>query len=167
MIGNFYFTHALILVGALGAAVAIIPESQGTLIRRWWLLVPGLLAAASAFVVIIYPDISQLWRPQLWDIGLGAIVVGAVRGHFMRKDCDRVWKLVRVTPARDGRWAANALVLLAIAEIAVELATPPDDHTYLPVVELGTILAAGYLLGRAVVAWIRIGALQHVDLRDP
>lgn len=167
MISNFYVTHPIILLAALVSAFVIIPESNGRNIKRWQLLVPGVSAAGGALVLIVYPDILQLWRAQLWDIGLGAVFVGAVRGYFMRKDSDRVCKLVRVDPAGDGRWAANLLVLLAVVEIVVELITPPDDHTYLPIVELSTIIPAGYLLGRSVLAWIRTGTMDHVDLRDP
>lgn len=167
MIGNFYVTHAFLLLGAIGAAVGITPESRGHVIGRAKLLLPGWLAVGGALALIVYPDIVQLLRPELWTILIGAILVGAVRGRFIGKDSDLVCHLVRMTPARDGRWAASLLVLLAILEIAVELFTPPNDHTYLPTMEFGAILPAGYLFGRATMAWIHSAQLQHVDLGDP
>ena len=164
MIENFYLTHAVILLCAVGAVIGLVPESRGQTINRWRLLLPGVLAAIGAFVLILYPDFLQLFRPELWTLGAVAMLVGAARGRFIEKEMDQAWNLVRMTRARDGRWAAICLVVLAILEIAAELATPPDDHTYMPTAEFGTIIAAGYLLGRSVVAWAHAGTLDQSDL---
>ena len=164
MIGNFYLTHVVILLCAVGAAIGIVPESRGQTVSRWRLLLPGGLAAIAALVLILYPDILQLFRPELWTLGVVALLVGAARGRFIEKEMDQAWNLVRLTRARDGRWAAICLVVLAILEIVAELATPPEDHTYLPTVEFGTIIAAGYLLGRSFVAWAHAGTLDQSDL---
>lgn len=166
MLSNFYLTHGLILVGAISAAFSIRSESQGRLIRPWRLLLPGVLAAAAGLVLIVYPDISQLLRLDLWTLGVVAILVGAVRGQFVRKELDRALNFVRAQPTRDGQWAANLLVLLAFLEVGAELSTPPDDHTYVPTIELGMVIVGGFLLGRAVAGWIRAGRIQHVDLLE-
>ena len=73
---------------------------------------------------------------------------------------------MRVSPARDGRWAGYYLVLMAILESAAELASPQDDHTFLPTMEFSTIVPAVYLLGRVVLGWFPARQSSHVDLHD-
>jgi hypothetical protein len=169
MIGNFYLMHLPIVLCALGAAVIIVPERRGRRIAQVRLLLPGLLAALGALLLIFYPDISQLFRPQLWLIVLFAVLAGAARGWLLPKDADHAWKLVKVGRAGDGLWAAIFLVVMAAVEVAAELLsllTPVDDHFFLPTMELLTIVPAGYLLGRAVFLWFSAWRSVHVDLRD-
>jgi hypothetical protein len=163
MIGNFYVTHVPIILCAVATAVCITPESRGRLIPQWQILLPGLLAGCGTLILIVYPEISQFFRGELWTVVALSVLVGAARGWFMRKEADHNFRVARVEPARDGRWAAY---FLAIVESVAELATPPDDHTYLPTVELFTIVPAGYLLGRAVLGWLNARQSIHEDLRD-
>ena len=166
MIGNFYFTHVPIVLCALGAAVCITPESRGKKMPTWQILLPGLLAGCGALILIVYPEISQFFRADLWTVVALSALAGAARGWFMRKEADHTFGVVRVSRARDGRWAAYFLVLMAILESVAELATPPDDHTFLPTMEFFTIVPAGYLLGRAVLGWFHARQSSHVDLHD-
>lgn len=71
-----------------------------------------------------------------------------------------------IRQARDGRWAANFLLLITIAETVAELSNPPDDLTYQSTMEFCIILPAGYLLGRAIAAWIHTRDLEDVDLHE-
>ncbi len=166
MVGSLFIAHTVMLAGAVGAAAGAVPESRRRPVKRWWLLVPGPLAALSTAILIAYPEIIDLLQPEVWMLGMLAALAGAARGHWMGLDSDHGWGLVRLRRGYDGLAVALAVALFAAIQYALEL-RGTDDSRYEPTLEFIMILASGFLLGRSVVAWVRAGAIDHVDLHQP
>ena len=131
-------------------------------------------AAKDGCIVI---DNSSAWRMDP-DVPLIVSEVNPQALDEMRKgiianpNCTTMAAMPVLKPLHD---AAQLVRLTASTYQAVsgggvqgvaELATPPDDHTYLPTMEFFTIVPAGYLLGRAVLGWFSARQSSHVDLHD-
>jgi hypothetical protein len=172
MSGSLYLAQIMIVAAALAAAVSAAPEGLGQLIRRWQLLLPAGLAALVCVAEIVHPSLEKLDQPEVWLVAVAAGVVGFARGHFMRLEVDQVWNVIRLR-AREGLWLAVVLALLAIAEavevaLAATLATADaTDLAFRPLVEFGMALVAGFMVGRAGAAWLRVPDVPHSELIDP
>lgn len=169
MSGGLYLAQIMIVAAALAAVAAAAPEGLGRLIRRWQLLLPAGLAALVCVAEIVHPSLEKLDQPEVWLVAVAAGVVGFARGHFLRLEVDQVWNVIRLRRAREGLWLAVVLALLAIAE-AVEVALAPADATDLafrPLVEFGMALVAGFMVGRAGAAWLRVPDVPHSELIEP
>jgi hypothetical protein len=97
---------------------------------------------------------------------VGAGIVGVGRGHWMAIDVDQIWNRVHVRRGREGMAAAFAMALLAAIEMVAVFAGLAGGR-YQIVLQLGMALVAGYLVGRAGAAWVRIPHIPHSDLLDP
>jgi hypothetical protein len=162
-------SQLLIVAAALAAVATVVPESRRQLIPRWQLLLPAGLAALVYVAEIVHPSLEQLDQPGLWLVAVAAAVVGFARGHFLRLEVDQVWNLIRLRRAREGLWLAVVLALLAIAEaIEVALAAPDaTDLAFRPLVEFCMAPVAGFMVGRAAAAWLRIPDVPHSELVGP
>jgi|GEM_PF-563031 len=169
MSGSLYLAQIMIVAAALAAVAATVPEGTGRLFRRWQLLLPAGLAALVCVAEIVHPSLEKLDRPEVWLVAVAAGVVGFARGHFLRLEVDQVWNVIRLRRAREGLWLAVVLALLAVAEaVEVALAAPDAaDLAFRPLVEFGMALVAGFMVGRAGAAWLRIPDVPHSELVEP
>jgi hypothetical protein len=162
-------SQLLIVAAALAAVAAVVPEARRRLIPRWRLLLPAGLAALVCVAEIVHPSLEKLDQPGIWLLAVAAGVVGVARGHFMSLEVDQVWNVIRLRRAREGMWLTVVLAVLAGAE-AVEVALAAPDATDLafrPLVEIGMALVAGFMVGRAGAAWLRIPDVPHSELVGP
>ena len=166
MIAALYLSQAAIVAAAMAAATAALPEARGRPIGRWQLLLPAGLAALACGLEIVHPSLEELKQPAIWQFAVVAGVAGVARGRFMALEVDQTWNRIRLPRAPEGLWFAAVLALLAIAEaIEVTQAAPDaDDLAFRPLVEFGMAMAAGFLVGRAGAAWIRVPHIPHSDL---
>jgi hypothetical protein len=166
---TLYLAQVVIVAAALAAVAASVPEGRGRPIRRWQLLLPAGLAALASVAEIVHPSLEEMGQPAVWLLAVAAAVVGVARGYFLRLEVDQVWNVIRLQRTREGLWLAVVLALLAIAE-AVEVALATTDATDLafrPLVEFGMALVAGFMVGRAGAAWLRIPDVPHSELIEP
>jgi hypothetical protein len=160
-----YVLDLLIVLLAMGAALASNHERRRTPFPRLQLLLPGIFAFASALILLAYPDIRDLADPQVWLVGLASFLVGSLRGATMRIESDRVHGLVRVAHGRDASWIAWIMVLFATAQGAIETGLG-EANPYEPTAEFLMLLAGGFLLGRSAVVWLRARDASHHDLQE-
>ena len=163
IVANLYLTHGVMLLSALAAAIVIVPESIGRIVRWWWPAMVALLAALSALALIAYPTWGDLKNPGLWMFAILAAVVGVARGYLLRVDVDQIWGLVRLQRSYDTFLAAVLLVALAAIEIMLANIGPADQ----PTMELGMTIAASYLVGLTAAVLFRARSEPHADLHDP
>jgi len=166
--GANLISQLLIVAVALAAVATIVPEARRRLIPRWRLLPAG-LAALVCVAEIVHSSLEKLDQPGIWLLAVAAGVVGVARGHCMRLEVDQVWNLIRLRRAREGLWLTVVLAVLAIAEaMEVALAAPDaTDLAFRPLVEIGMALVAGFMVGRAGAAWLRIPDVPHSELVGP
>jgi hypothetical protein len=161
----FYVSDGLMLLFAIGAAVAAWRQDRHRLVPRWQLLLPGILGILSVMAELAFPEPRDLFHLGIWTVGATGLAVGAVRGAVMALESDHAFRLVRLANARDGTWMAFALVLFALLHFAAEMSTQ-QVNPYMPTAVLLTCLAGSYLAGRSLVGWIRADQSTHIDLRD-
>lgn len=166
MIDALYLSQAAIVAAAAGAATAALPEARGRPVRRWQFLLPAGLAALAFVLEIVHPSLEELKEPAIWLFAVVAGVAGVARGRFMPLEVDQTWNRIRLPRAPEGLWFAVALALLATVEAIEVSQAAPDarDLAFRPLVEFGMALAAGFLVGRAGAAWIRVPHIPHSDL---
>jgi hypothetical protein len=162
LVGNIYLTHGLMLLCALTAAFAAVPESTGRIIRWSRMTAPAVLAAVAAIALVAYPTWGELRNPALWMFAILATVAGVARGYWLRLDVDHTWRLIRLRRAHDGLLATGLLAVMAAIEVALA-ATGPGD---LPTMELGMTLTASYLIGRSGALLVRSRNEPQCDLHD-
>ncbi len=156
----------LMLVFAIAAAVSISNEPRRRIIPRWRLLLPGALAALSDAILIAYPQYRDLFELELWTVNTAALLAGVARGAFLPMFSDHNLGLVLPQRAWDGILVALLLVGFAALQTWVELRAGAQIRQE-EVMEFFMTLAAGYLFGRSVAAWIRAGIIQPDDLDRP
>jgi hypothetical protein len=160
-----YGLDLLIVLLAIGAAVAANPERHLLPYPRWQLLLPGLLAFAGTVVLLSYPEIRDLADPEVWLVGMVGILTGGLRGWMLTVESDRAHRQVRVVRGSDGVWIGWMMVLFAAIQGSIETglrAENPWEST----AEFFMLLASGFLLGRSVVAWLRARTAVHTDLLE-
>jgi hypothetical protein len=163
LVSNVYLTHGLMLLCALAAACAALPESTGRVVPEWRLVMPALLAALSAFSLIAYPTWGEVKNPGLWMFAILAALVGMARGYWLRIYVDHSWRLIRLQKAYDCLVAAAALTALALVEIALAAIGPAGQ----PTMELGlTVIASFFLVGRSAAVLLRSRQEPQSDLHD-
>ena len=133
--------------------------------RRRIILALGVFASAAAIALLSYPDVRDLLQLQVWSIASIGLLIGVARGAFMRLDSDHNWQLVRLKWSYDWLVIAVAVLVLAIAQFAIEIRLR-QQNPFETTVELPTVLASAYLLGASLVAWFRAGSIAHTDLHD-
>jgi hypothetical protein len=162
LISNVYLTHGLMLLCALAATCAALPESAGRIVPGWRPAAPALLAAMSALSLIAYPTWGELKNPGLWMFAIVAAVAGTARGYTLRLYVDHGWRLMRLQKAYDCLIATAALIGLSLVEIALAAIGPADQ----PTMELGLAVIASYLVGRAAAVLLRSRQEPQSDLHD-
>lgn len=161
MLDLFYAVDGAMLALALAATACAVALTRRRIRPSWVVPAPGVLAIA----LLSYPDVRDLLQLEVWSLAAVGILVGAARGQFMRLDSDHNWRLVRLRWAYDWMWAAIAVLLLAILQFAIEIRLR-QQNPFETTVELPMVLASGYLLGAALVAWVRSGSIAHTDLHE-
>jgi hypothetical protein len=136
------------------------------LIRRWRLLLPGVLAALADAILIAYPEFRDLFQLELWTVNTVALVAGFVRGGFMPMFSDHNLGVVRTRRMWDGAVVALAMVGFGALQTWIEVRVGAQNRQE-EVMEFFMTVTAGYLFGRSVAAWIRAGMIQHDDLDNP
>ena len=157
---------AAMLVCAIMAFASTWFETRRSLVRRWQLLLPGLLAALSDAILIAYPEYRDLFQLELWTVNTAALLAGVVRGAFMPMFSDHNLGLVRLRRIWDGAIVGLLLVCFASLQTWIEVSAGRQNRQE-EVMEFFMTLAAGYLFGRSIAAWIRAGMIQHDDLDRP
>ena len=165
MLDLFYAVDGVMLVLAVAAVISAIALTKHHIRPSWAVLAPGVLASLSAIALLSYPDVRDLLQLEVWSVAAVGILAGAARGQFMRLDSDHNWRLVRLRWAYDWVWVAIAVLLLAILQFAIEIRLR-QQNPFETTVELPMVLASGYLLGAALVVWVRSGSIAHTDLHE-
>jgi hypothetical protein len=161
----FYAVDGVMLLLAAAAVACAITEMKQRIVRRWMVLATGVLASLAAIALLSHPDVRDLLQLEVWSVAAVGILLGAARGQFIRMESDHNWNLVRLTWAHDWLWVAIAVLLLAIAQFAIEIRLR-QLNPFETTVELPTVLASSYLLGGSIVAWFRAGSSFHTDLHE-
>jgi fluoride ion exporter CrcB/FEX len=162
---GLFVANTAMLAAAVLAELAALGECRRRIIRRWRLLMPGLLGALSTAMLVAYPELRDLLEPERWTVGTAAFLVGATRGALIGMSSDRVFRLVRLRNAADGAVVAAALVMFAAFEFAAEIQTASESR-FEPTIEALMTLSAGYLAGRSVAAWFQAVTIPHYDLGE-
>ena len=162
LVSNVYLTHGLMLLCAVAAAYAALPESIGRVVPEGRPAVTALLAAMSALSLIAYPTWGELKNPGLWMFAILAAVAGVARGYWLRLYDDHSWRLIRLQKAYDCLVAAVGLIGLSLVEIALAAIGPSDQ----PTMELGLTVVASFLVGRSAAVLLRSRQEPQSDLHD-
>jgi hypothetical protein len=165
MLDLFYAADGVMLLLAAAAVACAVAEMRQRIVKRAMVLATGVLASLAAIALLSYPDVRDLLQLEVWSIAAVGILIGAARGQFIGMESDHNWGLVRLTWAYDWLWVAIAVLLLAIAQFAIEIRLR-QLNPFETTVELPTVLASAYLLGGSIVAWFRAGSIPHTDLHE-
>jgi predicted permease len=159
----FYLVDLVMVLTSAAAAFFAWREHRRP-VRRWHLLLPGLLATLSSMTVVAYPVLRDLLEVERLALLLFALVAGVLRGSLMGMASDHARGVAAIRSPLDSFVVAMVQVLSATLEFSLDikhnLASRLDST-----VELVLIVAGGYLLGRSLTAWVRAGTLTHIDLR--
>ena len=161
----FYAVDGVMLALAFAALACAIALTKWRVVPRWVVPATGILASLSAIALLSYPDVRDLLQLEVWSVAAVGILAGSARGQFMRLETDHNWRLVRLKWAYDWMAVAIVVLLLAILQFAIEIRLR-QQNPFETTVELPMVLASGYLLAAALVAWVRSGSLAHTDLRE-
>lgn len=156
----------LMLIFAVAAAVSISNEPRRRVIPRWRLLLPGVLAALSDAILVAYPEFRDLFQLELWTVNSAALLIGVARGAFLPMFSDHNLGLVLPRRTWDGILVALLLVAFAGLQTWIEVRAGAQNRQE-EIMEFFMTLAAGYLFGRSIAAWIRAGIIQPDDLDRP
>ena len=159
-------TDGAMLSCAIASTVAVFFEARRLVVPRWRLLLPGVLAALSDTILIAFPQYRDLFQLELWTVNSAALLAGAARGAFLPMFSDHNLGVVRVRRMFDGLAVSLLLVGFAISQTWIEVKSGKENRQE-EVMEFFMTLAAGYLFGRSITAWIRAGRIQHDDLDRP
>jgi len=161
----FYLSDLGLFVLSLAALPSALAQGRGQIVRRWTLLLPGVLTSLASVANIAFPRAADLANLTIWLIGVLGFLIGSARAQFMGMDSDQNWGLVRMRWGKDLLWVTVVFVLFALIHVAIEMSFQ-EVSPLMPTGVLGMTLAGSYLLGRSVVGWIRAGRKNHTDLRD-
>lgn len=151
---------------AVGAVWCALQERRPHPIGRWRLLLPGVLAALADTVLIAFPQYRDLFQLELWTVNTAALLAGLARGSLLAMFSDHNLKVVRVRRTWDAVVVASLLLGFALLQTFIELRAFAENRDE-EVMEFFMTIAAGYLFGRSLAAWIRAMVIQHDDLDRP
>lgn len=151
---------------AVGAVWCAIRERRPLPIARWRLLLPGVLAALADATLIAFPQYRDLFQLELWTVNTAALLAGLARGALLSMFSDHNLKVVRVRRTWDAIVVAVLLLGFALLQTWIEFRAFAENRDE-AVMEFFMTVAAGYLFGRSVAAWIRSMVIQHDDLDRP
>lgn len=160
-----YGLDLLVLLLALGAALAANGERRERLVPRDRLLLPGVLAILGAVILLAYPDIRDLADLQAWSVGLVGIAFGTLRGRMMSLQVDQAFGLARLQNAGDGALVGALMTVCAATQGGIETGLRAENP-YEATAELLMLLTGGYMLGRSLILWLRARNAGHVDLKE-
>jgi cation transport ATPase len=165
MVLNLFVVDATMVAAAVGSTVSAVGESKRRPIKRGRLLLPGFLALLAAILMIAFPTLSDLFDSGFWMVLVVSVLIGVVRGAFIGMASDHYWKLVRLDNGIDALAGAACVLLIAIAQFIIEVASGAENRAE-TTFEFVMAVIAGYLLGRSIAAWFRARALHHHDLKE-
>ncbi len=165
MFSLFYAVDGTMLALALGAVICAFNQAGERVVRRWVVLMTGVLASLASIALLSYPDVRDLLQLEVWSIAAVGLLIGVARGAFMRLESDHNWQLVRLKWSYDELVIAVAVLVLSIAQFAIEIRLR-QQNPFETTVELPTVLGSSYLLGASILAWFRAGSIAHTDLHD-
>jgi hypothetical protein len=165
LIVNLYTVDLAMVVAALGAAISAAGEVRRLPINRWRLLMPGAFALLATILMISYPQMDDLLDVQFWIVLLVSVLIGVARGAFIAMASDQNWRLVRLDHGLDALLAAAGVLLVAVAQFAIEAVTGAENRAE-TTFEFAISVVSGYLVGRSIAAWLRARALHHHDLKE-
>lgn len=144
----------LLAVAAIAACLyASLPEWQGRSRSRSLLLVPPVLAFICAYIMIGFVTLENR-EPGLLRAALAAgLVLGIIRGFFIKAEIDN-YGLVRLPGMRDGLLVTVAITATMAAAILAPFVIE-QAAAWVPYATSLAGLGATYLLGRAVVVYLR------------
>ena len=160
---KFNILHLIVTSAAGVTILPLLREARGRSLPPSQLFgaAPFALATAMLLLAMGAPETRE---PRLWLAGLFVgIVLGAVRGSFLKSQLARMYSRLRVPAGRDGLWAACMLAFCALVALGAPLANLPS-----PALEVGAAglvaACAGYLTGRAAALWRRSLSAPHQNL---
>jgi cation transport ATPase len=162
---NLYIVDTVMVVCAAGAVASATGEARRLPTGRRRLLYPGFFAILATILVLAFPEPSDLMDVQFWFILLISILLGIVRGAFIRMASDHYWKLVRLDRGIDSVLAAIAVLVVAILQFIIATSTGAENHVE-TTCEFAMGVISGYLFGRSIAAYFRARALHHHDLQE-
>ena len=89
--------------------------------RRWVLLLPGVLATLGSIANLSYPYPRELLDLQIVTAGAIGFLIGSARGAFMGMESDGNWGLIRLRDDRDENVVAGLFVLAAVIHFGIEM----------------------------------------------
>ncbi|KAF0096669.1 MAG: hypothetical protein FD144_5760 [Rhodospirillaceae bacterium] len=157
---KFNILHLIVTSAAGLTILLLLREARGRSLPPGQLFgaVPFALATA---VLLLAMEAPETREPRLWLGGLFVgIVLGAVRGSFLKFQLDRMYSRLRLPAGRDGLWVACMLAFCTLVALGASLANLPD-----PALEVGATglvaACAGYLASRAAALWRRSLSAPH------
>lgn len=162
---NLYIIDAVMVACAAGAVAAAAGEARRLPVRRRRLVYPGVFALLSTFLVLAFPQPSDLMDSEFWLILLICALLGAVRGAFLGMASDHYWRLVRIDRGIDALIATGVFLVVAILQFIIEIFTGSENHIETTFEFIMSVIA-GFLLGRSIAAYLRARALHHHDLKE-
>jgi hypothetical protein len=159
-----YGLDLVILLLAIGAALAAHGERHRWPVPRGRLLLPGVLAIFGTAILLTYPDIRDATAPELWVISAAGLAIGGVRGGLMAIDATPSG-LVSLHHGADGAWVGWAMALCAGIQGSIETGLS-TGNLYEATAELLMLLCSGFLLGRSLVVWLRACLLPRLAVKQ-
>lgn len=138
-------------------------QARSEVVPVWRLVVPAVFAGVVALVLLAGVFEATLMHDAEW---MAALIVGCVagwmRGKALPVEVDRVWRLVRLPRALDGRLAAGLVVVMSIVDFAsAALGAPVVDPIH---VAAAVACCAGFIGCRAMTIAARSDHGTHVEL---
>ena len=152
----------LVIIVAVLACVAALPEGRGRSVSRRRLAGVALLALLPTLVLLYLPP-PEFGDPQVWMLALVAGVVGIARGALVGLRVDHGKGKVLMSRAPEGLWVTIAILLLMLLDVLAEpvgrLGSP-----FVGTVEMVMVLLTFSLLGRNAAILVRSRDAPQHDL---
>src|SRR5262245_53675018 len=117
---NGYIVDLTMLLAAAAATYCAWRERRHP-VRRWHLLLPGLLATLSAMTMVAFPHPRHLLEAQRLTLLVAALVVGLLRGRLMQLASDHAYGLVVIRHPTDSFVIAALQLLAATLEFFLDV----------------------------------------------
>lgn len=163
MLSYLLLADTAMVLFALAAFLSSIFQHQHV-VKRWHLLLPGLLSFGASAALVAYPRWVDIFEAQRLGLAVTVLLLGALRGRFTKLMSDRVTRTVVLHNA----WDSVAISLLqggvAGLGLVLDLRTAGSSQ-FTSTVEMILIITAAYLVGRSVTLWMH--ARTSVDVVLP
>ena len=158
-----YVSSAVVAVLALLACIVAFPGRREVPLGRWRLVLPPLLLAMAALLLLRLPPYDDLRDPEVWMIGIPFALGGVVRGALIGLQVDHGLGKLSLARAPEEFWIA----LLALVLILLDIADEPFgrlDSEYAQSLELGLVILASVMVGRNAAILVRSRDAPQHDL---